>query len=552
MVSHKTLGHPAMIFGLAVVSFIIGLKGTMLVDDAKHAERAVAVEPSGHPVPSEEYRTTSSPSEGLSYGPVMPTSVFVGTWNERWSNVSSEIRIHDNTVDGAPEVSKPGDWRVWGEHYENGVLSFRLRGGDSDWEFVYWVVYNPSNPDHLQLRVNRVFDNSFYDGEMVRTGGIPPPASGTIEEAPVGGQVGGVPGGVPGGLPGEVTGGQFEEEAPKRIRMSSQVLLGKIVDRVFPTYPPIARQARIQGVVMLEVVVDVDGLVSSTRVVSGHPMLTQAAIEAVRQWSFEPTYVNGEPVEVTSTIPVNFKLSDSSAPEGAVAPAETAPTPSTSSAGALAPFLGRWSERWSNVEDTDSLVIAATPGGAPDVRATSSSWRVWDEKFDGRRLSFRLRGGPSDWEFIYTAEYDSPGRLRLRVHRVHDNQDFTGELYQSGRGASAAAPAPTPAPSAPPAAVPAPSGLQAFTGTWTSHWADVTDTRGFTISIENGRPKVSRSGNWRAWDESFDGRVLSFRTAGGDSNWSFVYYLEYAGPNRLKLRVHRDHDSQEFTGEFTR
>ena len=41
-------------------------------------------------------------------------------------------------------------------------------------------------------------------------------------------------------------------------------------------------------------------------------------------------------------------------------------------------------------------------------------------------------------------------------------------------------------------------------------------------------------------------------TAGGDSNWSFVYYLEYAGPNRLKLRVHRDHDNQEFTGEFTR
>jgi hypothetical protein len=98
-----------------------------------------------------------------------------------------------------------------------------------------------------------------------------------------------------------------------------------------------------------------------------------------------------------------------------------------------------------------------------------------------------------------------------------------------------------------------PEAFLPFRGTWTSNWADVTNEREFTISVEGSQARVRRaSSNWRVSQVSFDGRVLSFRTEGGDSNWAFIYYLEPAGYGRLSLRVHRLHDNQSFTGEFTK
>jgi protein TonB len=74
-------------------------------------------------------------------------------------------------------------------------------------------------------------------------------------------------------------------------------------------YPPLAKQARIQGVVLLEAVISKDGAIDNLRVISGHPLLTQAAIDAVKQWRYKPTLLNGEPVEVVTTITVNFAFS---------------------------------------------------------------------------------------------------------------------------------------------------------------------------------------------------------------------------------------------------
>ena len=79
---------------------------------------------------------------------------------------------------------------------------------------------------------------------------------------------------------------------------------------VKPQYPALARQARIQGTVVLQAVIGKDGTVQNLRVLSGHPMLTAAAIDAVKQWQYKPFYLNGEPVEVDTQINVNFTLSE--------------------------------------------------------------------------------------------------------------------------------------------------------------------------------------------------------------------------------------------------
>jgi protein TonB len=139
------------------------------------------------------------------------------------------------------------------------------------------------------------------------------------EEAPPSagaGVVGGVPGGVPGGQMGGVIGGIISSTpvavpkvaTPQRVRVSQGVTEGLILKRVQPTYPPLARSARIQGSVVLQAVIGKDGSIQGLRAVSGHPMLTPAAIDAVKQWRYKPYFLNGEPVEVDTQITVNFTL----------------------------------------------------------------------------------------------------------------------------------------------------------------------------------------------------------------------------------------------------
>jgi protein TonB len=73
-------------------------------------------------------------------------------------------------------------------------------------------------------------------------------------------------------------------------------------------YPPLARQARIQGTVRLEAVINKEGHIEELSVVSGHPLLIQAALDAVSQWQYQPTLLNGVAVEVITTIDVNFTM----------------------------------------------------------------------------------------------------------------------------------------------------------------------------------------------------------------------------------------------------
>ena len=139
----------------------------------------------------------------------------------------------------------------------------------------------------------------------------PPPTAGPA------GVVGGVPGGVPGGAMGGVLGSVMSSvptavpkaATPQRVRVSQGVSQGLLIHKVQPQYPPLARQARIQGVVVLQALIGKDGSIQNLHVVSGHPMLTNSALEAVKEWKYKPYYLNGEPVEVETTINVNFTLS---------------------------------------------------------------------------------------------------------------------------------------------------------------------------------------------------------------------------------------------------
>ena len=91
-------------------------------------------------------------------------------------------------------------------------------------------------------------------------------------------------------------------------KIGGQVQEARIIARPNPVYPPLARQARIQGRVVLHAIIDKDGRVSELQVVSGHPLLVKAALDAVQNWRYQPTILNQEPVEVDTTIDVNFVL----------------------------------------------------------------------------------------------------------------------------------------------------------------------------------------------------------------------------------------------------
>ena len=132
------------------------------------------------------------------------------------------------------------------------------------------------------------------------------------------GVAGGVPGGVAGGSMGGVIGGVIggagtaapppPRPTASRIRVGGAVQAAKLVNRVQPMYPPLARQTRISGTVRLHAIIGKDGTVQQLTVESGHPLLVQSALDAVKQWRYQPTLLNGEPVDVDTEIDVIFSL----------------------------------------------------------------------------------------------------------------------------------------------------------------------------------------------------------------------------------------------------
>ena len=193
-------------------------------------------------------------------------------------------------------------------------------------QMLSWLVAPPPPPPPppppAQTVVRRVKRVSQLDAGRLRAPREIPREIEIIKDEPqedIAGVVGGVPGGVPGGQMGGVIGGVLggipsavppppKPEAPKRIRVSSGVQAAKAVHKPEAVYPPLAKQARIQGTVRLEAVIAADGSIQNLRVIEGHPLLVQSALGAVQQWRYQPTLLSGEPVEVLTYIDVVFRL----------------------------------------------------------------------------------------------------------------------------------------------------------------------------------------------------------------------------------------------------
>lgn len=171
----------------------------------------------------------------------------------------------------------------------------------------------------------KVFENS---GKLIAPTVVPKEIA-MIKEAPLapdvdgaGGVPGGVPGGVAGGSMGGVLGGVIggtgtvpvapiapRDNKPKApVRVGGRVKEPKLIRRVEPMYPPLAMQTRMQGTVIVDAVIDERGDVTEVKAISGPPLLIQAALDAVRRWKYEPTYLNEQPVAVQLNVTVAFKL----------------------------------------------------------------------------------------------------------------------------------------------------------------------------------------------------------------------------------------------------
>jgi protein TonB len=156
------------------------------------------------------------------------------------------------------------------------------------------LIIPPSIPRHVQMIVENV----------------PPPQVGY-------GDTPGVPGGT--GRPGSVwnpisPAASYPLPPPPpapvvRQFRTSKMLEGSLIRKVQPVYPPLAKTARVQGAVVVRAVIGRTGAIEHLQLISGHPMLAQAAIEAVSQWRYKPYILNDEAIEVETQITVNFTLS---------------------------------------------------------------------------------------------------------------------------------------------------------------------------------------------------------------------------------------------------
>jgi protein TonB len=97
---------------------------------------------------------------------------------------------------------------------------------------------------------------------------------------------------------------------PKKVLLTSVLMAGNLLEKTLPQYPAIARATRTQGTVVLQATISKAGLIENLRVISGPPLLQQAAMDAVRSWRYKPYLLNGEPVEVETTVNVVFNLGE--------------------------------------------------------------------------------------------------------------------------------------------------------------------------------------------------------------------------------------------------
>jgi protein TonB len=180
----------------------------------------------------------------------------------------------------------------------------------------------PPPPPAAPIKIVKPQVHLIHDGELKAPTVIPkkvniikeeeqPPDVGGAMGGVVGGVAGGSASGVLGGIIGGTSGGTPPPPPPKSnkpLRVGGNVAAANLVRQVTPVYPQIAKTAHVSGTVVLHAIISKDGSIEELTYVSGPPLLMKAAMDAVHQWRYKPTMLNGEPVDVDTTISVVFTL----------------------------------------------------------------------------------------------------------------------------------------------------------------------------------------------------------------------------------------------------
>jgi periplasmic protein TonB len=157
------------------------------------------------------------------------------------------------------------------------------------------ITYSIGQPPHQPIHPPEVEVDNVIPGGNIFSGPAMPDASQIMDLQPLG----------PVKPPRDET-TRTEEKRP--LKLSEPVVQAQLISRIEPRYPILARQTRTEGTVRLRAIISRDGRITALEVLSGHPLFVQAALDAVRQWRYRPTMLNGEPVEVETSITVIFRL----------------------------------------------------------------------------------------------------------------------------------------------------------------------------------------------------------------------------------------------------
>jgi periplasmic protein TonB len=181
----------------------------------------------------------------------------------------------------------------------------------------------PPPPPAAAPRVQRVIPKTFTPGKLTAPSYVPRAVNTTPDAAPPAEALLGIPGGVPGGMPGGQIGGVLggamngvaapaapvvAAEGPRGpVRVGGNVKPPRLISGPAPVYPILAKQSRIQGIVVIEAIIDEHGNVVQEKVISGHPLLVEAALKAVSQRKYEPTVLDGQATPVDLRVEITFR-----------------------------------------------------------------------------------------------------------------------------------------------------------------------------------------------------------------------------------------------------
>ncbi|MBZ5642418.1 MAG: energy transducer TonB [Acidobacteriia bacterium] len=181
----------------------------------------------------------------------------------------------------------------------------------------------PPPPPAAAPRVERVIPKTFTPGKLTAPSYVPRAVVSTPDVAPPAEAFAGMPGGVPGGMPGGQLGGVLggamngvaapaaplvAAETPKGpVRVGGSVKPPRLISGPAPVYPILAKQSRVQGIVVIEAIIDEHGNVIQEKVISGHPLLVEAALKAVSQRKYEPTVLDGQATPVDLRVEITFR-----------------------------------------------------------------------------------------------------------------------------------------------------------------------------------------------------------------------------------------------------